>query len=222
MSPNTERKNWIKEAMCRAVRVVRSGGTGYLRTSKYFSVPRGTLDRYVKDISRSPEKLVNIHLGRRTVLPSELENKLVKYCIIMDRRCYGPIRQDIKRMAFQLAIRYVLKHTFNQLKSEDGKKWLRTFLKRNPVISMRTPEGISAARVIGFISETVARLFDINGSELRKVNHPDHRIFGVDETGITTVQHRHSSQHEGKERNGFANVDSVVAGMNAIGTHVLP
>ena len=50
--------------------------------SKYFSVPTGTLVRYVKDTSRSQEELVNLHLGRRTVLPSELENKLLEYCII--------------------------------------------------------------------------------------------------------------------------------------------
>jgi len=58
---------------------------GKLRASKYFSVPRGTLERYVKDTSRSPEELVNLHLGR-TVLPSELENKLLEFCIIMDQR----------------------------------------------------------------------------------------------------------------------------------------
>jgi len=49
MSLNTKRKNLSKEAVCRAVRVVRSGATGYIRASKYFSVPRGTLERYVKD-----------------------------------------------------------------------------------------------------------------------------------------------------------------------------
>jgi len=65
--------------MCRAVRVVRSGEMGYLRASKYFSVPRGTLERYMKDTSRSPEELVDVHLGGRTVLPSELENKLVEF-----------------------------------------------------------------------------------------------------------------------------------------------
>jgi hypothetical protein len=57
---------------------------------------------------------------------------------------------------------------------------------------MRTPEGISAARVKGFTSENVARFFDIYESELRNVNHPVHRIFNADETGIITVQHRHS------------------------------
>jgi hypothetical protein len=58
---------------------------GKLRTSKYFSVPRGTLERCVKDTSRSPEELVNLHLGR-IVLLSELENKLFEYCIIVDQR----------------------------------------------------------------------------------------------------------------------------------------
>jgi hypothetical protein len=88
---------------------------------------RGTLERYVKDISRSPEELIIVHLGRRSVLPSGLENKLLEYCIIMDQTHYGLRRQDIKRMGLQLAIRIGLKHPFNQEKSEAGKKWLRSF-----------------------------------------------------------------------------------------------
>jgi len=64
-------------------------------------------------------------------------------------------------MVFLLAIRNCLKHPFNQGKSEAVKKWLRSFLKRHPVISMRTPEGISAARVKGFASENVASFFFI-------------------------------------------------------------
>jgi len=83
--------------MYRAVRAVRSGSTGYLRVSKYFSVPRGTLERYVKDKTPSPEELVYMNLGRKTVLPSELENKRLEYCIIMDQKYYGLRCQDIKR-----------------------------------------------------------------------------------------------------------------------------
>jgi uncharacterized membrane protein YraQ (UPF0718 family) len=56
---------------------------------------------------------------------------------------------------------------------------------------MKTPAGISAARVKGFTSENVARFLDIYESELRKVN-PVHRIFNVDVAGIITVQHRKS------------------------------
>jgi hypothetical protein len=73
--------------------------------------------------SPSPEELVNVHLGRKAVLPCELENKLIEYCIIMDQTYYGLRRQDIKHTSFQLAIRNVSKHSFNQKKkSEAGKK----------------------------------------------------------------------------------------------------
>jgi len=87
-------------------------------------VPRGTLEKDVKDTYLSPEELVNVHVGRRIVLPSELENKLVEYCITMDQRYYGLRRQDIKHMAFQLAVRNGSKQPFNQEKSAFGKKWL--------------------------------------------------------------------------------------------------
>jgi len=40
----------------------------------------------------------------------------------MEQRYYGLRRQDIKRMAFQLAVRNGLKHPFNQENSEAGKK----------------------------------------------------------------------------------------------------
>jgi hypothetical protein len=84
MSPSTKRKNWSKVAMCCAIRFVRNGVMLSLRASKYFSVPRRTLKSFVKDISRSPEKLVNVYLDRRTVLPREHENKLAECCITMD------------------------------------------------------------------------------------------------------------------------------------------
>jgi hypothetical protein len=70
-------------------------------------------------ISHSPQALVNVQLGR-TVLPTTFENKLVQYCITMDQRFCGLRRQDIKRMAFQLALRKDLKHPSNQEKSAAG------------------------------------------------------------------------------------------------------
>jgi hypothetical protein len=105
--------------MYRDVRVVRNGDTGYLRASKYFSRPRANSGEV--PTSPSPEELVNVHLGRK-ILPSELENKLVEYCIIMDQSYSGLRRQNIKSVAFQLSVRNDLKHLFNQENSEAGKK----------------------------------------------------------------------------------------------------
>ena len=58
---------------------------GYLKASKYFSVSTGTIERYVKNTSRSPEELANVNLGRSTVLPNELVNKLVQNCTAMTK-----------------------------------------------------------------------------------------------------------------------------------------
>jgi hypothetical protein len=100
----------------------------------------------VNDTSRFPEEPVDVYLGRRTVLPSELENKLVEYCITIDQRYYRLRRQDIKHMVFKLAIRNGLNHPFNEEKSAAGRKLLRSFLQRHPVISMRNLEGNSGER----------------------------------------------------------------------------
>jgi len=58
----------------------------FLRASKYFSVSKGTLDKYVKDTFRSSDELANVHLGRTLVLPNGLENELVQYCLSMEQR----------------------------------------------------------------------------------------------------------------------------------------
>jgi hypothetical protein len=133
-------------------------------------------------------------------------------------------------MGLQLTIRNDLKHKFNQEKSAAGKKWLQSYLKRGLILSMRTPEGISAARVKGFTSQNVARFFDIYKSELGTVNHPVHGIFNVDETGITTVQNRQSKVVSIRGKKEVAslisadreNLVTTVTCMNATGTCVPP
>jgi len=102
--------------MCHAVRVVRIGEVDYLRASKYFSVPRGC-ERYIP-FSRGVSKCAFRKKKRKS--------KRLEYCITMDQ-CYGLRSQDIKHMAFQLAIRNGVKRPFNQEKSEAGKKCLRPF-----------------------------------------------------------------------------------------------
>ena len=110
--------------MCRAVSVVRSGDTGYLRASKYFSVPRGTLERYAKDTSRSPEELVHVHLE---VLQSH-GNKIL-WTETTGHKMHG-FSVGNKKWS----------ETSNEEKSAAGNKWLRSFSKRHPLLSIRTPE----------------------------------------------------------------------------------
>ena len=84
--------------------------------------------------------------------------------------------------------------------------------KRYPVLSTRTPGGISAALVKGFTSDNLARFFDSYESELRKVNHQAHRIFNADATGITKVQHRHSKDVSMRGKKEAATLTSAERG----------
>jgi hypothetical protein len=55
---------------------------GYLKGSGHSSMLKGILEMRVKHLSRSSEKLVNVHLQGRPVLSDELQKRLVPYCIL--------------------------------------------------------------------------------------------------------------------------------------------
>nr|CAH7732279.1 unnamed protein product [Callosobruchus chinensis] len=94
---------------------------GYLKASKFFNLPKGTVERYSKS-DKSPEELVKLSIGRKPVFSKELENDLVKYALAMEQRFYGLRSGDMKRMAFQLAFRNKIPHPFNGVSKSAGKK----------------------------------------------------------------------------------------------------
>jgi hypothetical protein len=225
-----KRKTWDPVMMSRAVTAVRTGEMGYKRASKYFGVPKGTLERYVKDSEKSPETLIAVSLGRKPVLSKDIEELLVKYCMEMDSRFYGLRKKDITRMAFQLAMKNGLKHPFSSEKQSAGKKWLKGFLKRHPQLSFRKPQGTSIARVKGFSPENVKLFFELYEPELLKIKSNPIRLYNVDETGITIVQHKAVKVLSVRGKKNVANLTSaerghlitVVVCMNAAGSYVPP
>ncbi|CAH2011577.1 unnamed protein product [Acanthoscelides obtectus] len=216
--------------MVLTIKAVRTHVMGYKTAAKHFQVPKGTLERYVKIINFSPEELVRTTLGRKPALGKAIEDELVRYCLDMDNRFFGLRRSDVKRMAFELAIANNIQHPFSQEKGVAGKKWLRGFFKRNPQLSVRSPQGMSNARIRGFNQESVASFFDWYEKELSKINFAPQRLFNVDETGISVVQHKRSKVISAKGKKQVATLTSaergglitVVTCMNAVGTYVPP
>lgn len=80
-------------------------------------------------------------------------------------------------------------YMINSLHVLVGKKWLKLFMNRNPSLSFRKPESTSIARVRGFNRESVSYFFDLL-EEVGIDKFPAHRIFNVDETGVSVVQSR--------------------------------
>ena len=134
-------------------------------------------------------------------------------------------------MAFQIALRNNLPHPFPKTSNTAGRKWLNLFLKRNASqLTIRPPQSLSRARILGFTEENVKSFFNILRAELDKIKFNPARTFNVDETGITTVQSKNvqvictkgkpavykmSSAERGK-------LNTIVTCMSAVGQYVPP
>ncbi|XP_055642344.1 uncharacterized protein LOC129779099 isoform X2 [Toxorhynchites rutilus septentrionalis] len=171
----------------------------------------------------------NTKLGRKPILPQKLEKLLVSYLLEMERRFFGMTWTDLKRLAFQLARSNNLPSTFNGDEEMAGKKWLKLFMARNPTLSFRKPESTSIARVRGFNRESVNYFFDLL-EEVGIDKFPPHRIYNVDETGVSVVQSRKPEiiALKGKKQVGVLSAAergaliTVVCSMSPAGSFVPP
>jgi hypothetical protein len=102
--------------------------------------------------------------------------------------------------------------------------------KLNSQLTVRTPQGTSHARAKGFNPKNVRKFFEVYEPEFRKINSQPHRLFNVDETGITVVQQKHSkviSLNGKKEVGKLTFVErgcliTIITCMNTVGTYVSP
>lgn len=222
-------KTWNKQAMIDAVKTVRDKKMGYKSAAEALQVPRSTLKDYVKSCL-SPEELVGKRIGRPAVLTPKLEELLLEYCLEMEKNFYGLTSGDLSRMAYQLAIENKLPHPFSNQTKKAGRKWKRLFFKRHPELSMRKPENLSMARIQGFSRQNVQKFFSILKAELVKIDFDQTRIFNVDETGISVVQHKSSSIVSAKGKRQVQKLSSaergatitVVTCMSAAGQYIPP
>lgn len=128
-------------------------------------------------------------LGRHKVIFNEVqENDIVEHCIYLAKMFYGQTSTDLKRIIFEYAQQNAIPHRFNMAKKMAGKDWFSAFMKRHPEISLRKPEATSLGRISDFNKESVALFFKNLGDTLQKLQIGPHRIYNVDETGVTTVQ----------------------------------
>ena len=155
------------------------------KASLQFGVPRRTLNRHLGNKVMKPL----CKLGRFVpALGTELEAALEEHILEMQHMMFGLSCADVRRLAFQVAVKKGLTHPFSTVKQKAGKAWLQGFLRRHTAISVRNPEPTSLSRVVGFNKPSVMKFFDLLKSELEKHSYSGDRIWNVDETGITTVQ----------------------------------
>ena len=175
------RHKWSKEGMAMAIEAVKGKKMGWLQASKKFNVPQATLRRH---FARVP-----INLGRfKTTFHPEVEKDLVDHVLHFESRFFGFTTSDIRKLAYQLAERMNLNHRFDKSSQMAGWDWLKGFRERNPNISLRSPEPTSAARARAFNKPQVMKFFKLLKKLVTDENISPHRIYNMDESGLSTVQ----------------------------------
>jgi len=106
----------------------------------------------------------------------------------MESRLFGITNTDLRQLAYQLAERKGLTHSFSEIKKMAGKKWLYGFRQRHPNITVCKPEPTSFARAAGFNKVAVKKFYELLGLLINKYNLDGSRISNCDEMGMKTVQ----------------------------------
>ncbi|KAJ4425644.1 hypothetical protein ANN_27840 [Periplaneta americana] len=185
--PKAVLKKWDTNDMIKVITSVREKKMGLRKAVKLYNVPQTTLQRFVNN-NMSPEECVKLKIGRKTVLPAELEKQLVEFLVEMDNRFYGLTRTDVKRMAYQLAQRNNIPHPFGSNVTA-GRAWFDLSIRRHKnKLTIHKPIGTSFSRANGFNREAINKFFDMLEAEYDKHSYPADRVYNVDETGLTVVQ----------------------------------
>lgn len=92
------------------------------------------------------EKEVQPKLGRFETLKTIYEKQLRKH--VKNNRLMPVTRKEFSRLAFDLTESLNNPHRFNREKQMAGKNFFSAFKKRNPELTLRTPESTSVMRAV--------------------------------------------------------------------------
>lgn len=124
------------------------------------------------------------------VFSAKEEQCLVEYVIKCSKMFYGLSVKQTRRLAFEYAKTNlsVFPETWNT-NNEAGLDWYYGFMRRNPQLSLRSPESTSIARATAFNPHSVQSFFKnyLNVMARENFQLDPSRIWNLDETGVKTV-----------------------------------
>ena len=180
-SGGSQRKLWTEESMAAAVATVKEG-KGLRETSRLYNVPLETLRRRVTGAVE-----LGCRPGPPTVLNESEEEQLSQYLVQMADVGFGLTREDIMRLAFNIAEKSGRKHPFSGNKA--GRGWFEGFKARHPKLTLRTPQPLSYCRALCSNQEVIDDFFGKLGAIYGRLNlvAKPMQVFNADETGISVV-----------------------------------
>lgn len=166
----------------------------------------------------------------KTVFTASEEKILCDYLLNCAAANFGLRTKEARIFAYRLAVEYNKKIPCSWLKNEmAGEVWLRSFMKRHPVLSLRLPQPTSIARATSFNRTNVQLFFQNYTAVLDKHKLQGKDIWNVDESGITTVQKpdRVIARRGQKQVSAITSAErgtlvTIALAGNALGNHIPP
>lgn len=128
--------------------------------AKTYNICHVSLTRFMKALKRNEAPRFG-YRPHNKVFSNEQEVQLVEYCKESAKLYYGLSTKDLRRLSFQFAIANNCKIPEQwDLVDSATENWLTNFLKRNPELSIRTPESTSLSRAMNFNKQNVGKFFN--------------------------------------------------------------
>lgn len=175
------------EEMHRAADLVTKNGQSIRSVAKALGICRVSLNRFIQRRNTDPNTTFGYRSARR-VFNDEEETALNEYLTQSAQIYFGLTPKEVRRLAYECAVQYKkdMPDSWRHNK-QAGADWFAAFLKRNPRLSIRTPEATSLGRATSFNKKNVTDFFDKLYNVLERYPFSASSIWNTDETGVSTV-----------------------------------
>ena len=139
----------------------------------------------MKTVSRQfgiPARTLRRHRDKKVTTVGSLRLAYTERCL------YGLTTRDVRRLAYDLAVKLDRPHMFSDETKKARRDWLYGFFRRHPDLAIRQPQGTNVARAVGFNRPKEQQLLLMYRDQLQVSDYPPSRIWNMDETGVTNVQ----------------------------------
>ena len=151
----TERGKTSKSLLRQAANAVIQDGRKIKTVARELEICHMTLHRFVKKMRAGSDPTVGYK--SRSVFTMEQEKELVSYILKCSSIYFGLLPGEVRKLAYECAVKFPLGNippTWHK-NGEAGEDWFTGFIKRNPILSIRTPEATSAGRASAFNKHNV-------------------------------------------------------------------
>jgi hypothetical protein len=168
------------DIMKQAIKDMNNGNLSMRAVAKKYSIPKSTLQYKIKNPGHKET------FGPSSILKTKEEQKLVKWVVDMGKRGFPRKMIDVVQSVQNFLQSNPRPNPFKD--NRPGPGWVKAFRRRNPQISFRASEGVTAASACvteADIRKWFAEVEEyINENNLQEVMMNPSRIFNGDETGF--------------------------------------